>query len=152
MLSKIKTFFDAHMVTGEERAVEAGGQSPVPVAVCALLLEMAHADGEFSPEEMDKIIVVMEEEFGLSPGEAKEVMALAGEEREQSIDLWQFTHLISRHCDREEKLTILETLWSVIYSDGVLEAHEDYLVHKLANVLELSHRELIDTKLRVLES
>ena len=32
----------------------------------------------------------------------------------------------------------------------LLDKHEDYLVHSLAKMLNLSHRELIDAKLRVL--
>ena len=150
MLGRIRSFFDQHIRETSEKPGQAGITDPVPVAVCALLLEMAHADGEFSADEMEEIVAVMEKDFGLLKEEAAEIVELAEEERRASIDLWQFSRLISDNCDQEEKLKILETLWTVIYVDGILDAHEDYLVHKLANVLDLSHRELMEVKLRVL--
>lgn len=149
MLSKIKSFVNQYIAIEEDEARGATGPDPVPLAVCSLLLEMAHADGEFTDDEMRGIIATMEVKFGLSPDDAGKIMELADDERRASIDLWQFSKMIGDNCDRDEKLKILDTLWSVIYSDGILDAHEDYLVHKLAYVLGLSHRELIDSKLRL---
>ena len=149
MLSRIKSFFNQNILVDETQDENVQEKNPVPVAVCVLLLEMAHADDEFTDEEMAEIISVMEEEFELSHEETQKILKIADEERKESIDLWQFSKLISDHCDRDKKLRIMDTLWSVIYSDGILDAHEDYLVHKLATILDLSHRELIESKLRV---
>ena len=71
-------------------------------------------------------------------------------ELEKSIDLWKFTNLINQNYTLEEKLKVIETVWEVAYSDGELEKHEDYLVHKVATLLRLSHKQLIDAKLKVL--
>jgi len=43
---------------------------------------------------------------------------------------------------------IIEEVWRVIYADGTLEAHEDYLVHKLAKLLNLNHPQLIKMKMK----
>jgi uncharacterized tellurite resistance protein B-like protein len=34
-----------------------------------------------------------------------------------------------------------------VYADGHLDKHEDYLMHKLANVFDLTHKELIGAKI-----
>ena len=39
-------------------------------------------------------------------------------------------------------------IWRVAYADGTIEKHEDYLVHKLARLLRLTHKQLIETKLK----
>ncbi len=44
---------------------------------------------------------------------------------------------------------MVELVWDIAYADGSLDRHEDYFVHKLANLLRLTHRQLIDAKLRV---
>jgi len=44
----------------------------------------------------------------------------------------------------------MELVWKLVYADGILDKHEDYLAHKLAKLLRLSHRELIDAKLKAL--
>ena len=73
-------------------------------------------------------------------------------ELEKSIDLWQFTNCINQNYPIEDKLKVIEIVWEVAYSDGRLEQHEDYLAHKLATLLRLSHKQLIDAKLKILNS
>lgn len=43
----------------------------------------------------------------------------------------------------------IETIWRIACTDRELDKHEDYLVHKLAKLLRLSHKQLIEAKLKV---
>jgi uncharacterized tellurite resistance protein B-like protein len=45
----------------------------------------------------------------------------------------------------------MESVWRVIHIDGRLEGHEDHFAHKLANLLRLTHKELIDAKISARE-
>ena len=118
------------------------------VATCALLLEMAAVDGEFSDEEQNVILSILRNDHHMSGSEATEIIKSAQAQRERSIDLWQFTNLINQNYSEEDKIRVMETIWNVIYADGKLDGHEDYLVHNLANLLRLSHSQLIEAKLR----
>jgi uncharacterized tellurite resistance protein B-like protein len=120
------------------------------IATCALLLDCAHADNEFAPEEERKIEQLMRGHFALSEEAFHEIKKLSGEKLKGSIDLWQFAKTIKEQYSYRQKKKIIEMVWAVIYADDTLEAHEDYLVHKLATVLSLDHRELIDAKLKIL--
>ena len=122
----------------------------VRLAACALFLEMARIDNEFDSNEREMILAILKDEYGLSEGHAKVLAEEAEKERKKSLDLWHFTELINRHFSREEKIHVVEMLWKIIYVDGKLDGHEDYLVHTLANMLNLSHEDLIETKLNVL--
>ena len=122
------------------------------VATCALLLEIAHADDEFSQEEERSITGNLKKQFNLSKEEADELMEVAEKERKQSIDLWRFAGLINKNCSVEEKIQMIEMVWDLIYVDECLHAHEDYLVHKLATLLGLSHKQLIDAKMKIKSS
>jgi uncharacterized tellurite resistance protein B-like protein len=42
-------------------------------------------------------------------------------------------------------------IWRIAFADGNLDKHEDYLVHKLAKLLRLTHKQLIEAKLRAKE-
>ena len=84
------------------------------------------------------------------PAIAKALMEAAKDELKESIDLWRFTKLINDNYSEEEKKRVVEMLWRIVYTDGTLDMHEDYLVHKLSHLLHLSHQELIDAKLRIL--
>jgi uncharacterized tellurite resistance protein B-like protein len=132
-----------------DTAGEDEGKHRVPVAACALLLEMAHIDGEFTEEERRLIVSILEHDFGLGAEEAASIMETAREELKKSIDLWQFARLINRHYTEEEKVRVIEMIWKVVYADGRLEKHEDHLVHSLGRLLRLDHSQLIEAKLKI---
>ncbi len=122
------------------------------MAVCALFLEMARIDEVFADEEMEMILGVMKGTYGLSAEHAEALMAEADRELEESVDLWRFARRINENYSNEEKIELIETLWRIIYVDGKLDKYEDYLIHKLADLLRLTHPQLIDAKLKVLRS
>ncbi|MGD8386984.1 MAG: TerB family tellurite resistance protein [Desulfobacteraceae bacterium] len=146
MIKLVQKFFSSPSKDSEEGKT---GNHDVRVAACALLLEMADIDGEFSPDEQDMIVSTLREHYGLPQEAAQELLDAAAREVEESIDLWRFTNLINQHYTREEKEQILELAWQVALSDHNLDRHEDYLAHKLGELLRLDNRQLIDAKLRV---
>lgn len=148
MLDGIRGFFSAHVAPAAPGASGTAGRR-LEVAVCALLLEAAQADADFSVAERELVGALLGERFGLAGPEVRELLALAEAERARSTDLYGFTRLIAQAYDDAGKRTLLEMLWRVIYSDGRLEAHEDALMHKLAQMLGLHHADLIALKLRV---
>jgi uncharacterized tellurite resistance protein B-like protein len=124
----------------------------IRIATCALLLEMSNIDGEFSELERENIISILKRDFDLSDEYAAALLEVSKEELKGSIDLWQFTNLINQNYSLEEKIWLIETVWDIVYTDGKLDKHEDYLVHKLAELLHLTHKQLIEAKLKVKKS
>jgi len=123
----------------------------VRIAACALFLEMANIDNEFSEEERQHILAILQDEFGLSEYDALALAQEAAADLEGSIDLWRFTNMINDNYSEEEKVRVVELLWQIVYADGHVDEHEDYLVHKLTKLLRLPHKQMIAAKLRVLE-
>jgi uncharacterized tellurite resistance protein B-like protein len=117
------------------------------LAACVLLLETAHADNEFTADEMTHVMEVMKNDFSLSEEQTEELIKLAHHERGKAIDLWEFTNLINQQFDRQEKMRLLEAVWRIINADGQLEKHEDYFAHKLARLLRMKHKDLIAAKI-----
>lgn len=124
----------------------------IRIATCALLLEMSNIDGEFSALERENIISILKRDFDLSDEHAKKLLEASNKELKGSIDLWQFTNLINQNYSIKEKIRVVETVWDIVYADGKLDKHEDYLVHKLATLLRLTHKQLIEAKLKVKKS
>ena len=150
MLNRIKDLFVPNELPPESQP-ETLSQERMQLATCVLLLEVARADEEFTATEREHVVDTLKQRFSLSESEAKELIDSATATREESNDLWSFTSDISRHCDTPERMRIMEEIWRVVYADGQLEAHEDFIVHRLAKLLNITHKELIETKLRVLE-
>ena len=145
----LKRFFGS---TSETDASDGGGDlhHDIRVATCALFLEMAHVDGEFSDEERMHIMQTLTNNYALTEEDAAELTKRADGERKGSIDLWQFTNRINQNYSQEEKIEVATMLWKIVYADGHLSEHENYLVHKLGKMLRLTHRELIEAKLTAL--
>ncbi|KPK29531.1 MAG: hypothetical protein AMK69_06255 [Nitrospira bacterium SG8_3] len=138
--------------TKEGGTQDADPSHDVRIATCALLLEMANIDGEFGDSERNRIISILKRDYQLSEEHALELMKAANKELDGSVDLWTFTNLINRNYPLEEKIRMIEMVWKIAYTDGKLDKYEDYLVHKLAKLLHLTHKQLIEAKLKVIHA
>jgi uncharacterized tellurite resistance protein B-like protein len=138
MLDGIRRFVSERLVP--QRTAEAGATTrprAVELAACALLLELAHADGEFTPEEQRHIERTLVRHFGLDDATGAELMRLAETERSQSLDHFQFTRLIAAEYDLGQKMVLAEVMWGVILADGRLSDHEAHLVRKLGSLMQI---------------
>jgi len=144
----------ASLLTGKTdgHGGDAGGRDRrITIAACVLLIEMAGADDDFAASEVDRIRDILTRDLAVPPEDVEAILGVAGEEREGAMDLWTYTNVINRSYGKAEKLKLIEMIWEIAYSDGRLDQYEDHLVHKLANLLHVSHSELIAAKLRVKE-
>jgi uncharacterized tellurite resistance protein B-like protein len=110
---------------------------PLHVAACVLLLDVAHADGEFSDTERAHIERVLERHFALPPEAGRALMALAEEERRKAVDHFRFTSVLQKGYDTGQKMVLAEIMWGVVLADGEIAEHEHYLTRKISNLLEL---------------
>ena len=151
MIDVVKKFFNK--ATAEvSRDVNQNTVHDIRVATCALLVEIARIDEKFTEAEMETILTILKQKYGLSQDHADALIAEAERELEKSVDLWQFTNLINENYSNEEKIKIIEILWQVVYVDGEMDQYEHYLMNKLQNLLRLTHDQLITAKLKVLNS
>lgn len=121
------------------------------IATCALLLEVANADDEFTDAEKEKIIEIMQSSFNLTKEQVSELMILADQSLEDSISLYEFTDILNNNYDHSEKKEILKNIWRLIFADNHLHEYEEYFVRKISKTLNLYHQDFIETKLQVKE-
>ena len=136
----------------ETQEIQPMGPDPVTVAACALLLEIAHADDVFRPEERDRIARHIRDEMHVSEDQLDEVFFLAEEERKECVDLFHFTQLLRESLTRDQRLRLVEAIWGVVYSDGSLQEVEAHLARKIAELLGFQHPEVQAAKERVAAS
>ncbi len=138
MLDALKALFAKHSAAPATSAeIPADPERALKIAACALLLEMGHADDEFNPAEQKHIEELVGRHFALDAETSREILEAAERERRDATDLHQLTSVISRHYDEGQRMVLSEMLWRVVYADGDLSQHEDYLARKIANLLDL---------------
>ena len=124
------------------------GNERTTVAAGVIFLEVIHADEVCTDDEMNHAIETLCSDFDLSRKHAEDLLDLAQQERNRAVDLFEFTNHINNEFSRDERRAVLETVWRIIYIDGQLEEHEDYFVRKLTHLLRLTHKDMIDAKLK----
>jgi uncharacterized tellurite resistance protein B-like protein len=147
-------FVVSHLSGGKGNSLKPGRskEDRVKIATCVLLLEMANADGVFSHSEGGKLREILQNDLKLPPDEIEEILSIAEREREESVDLWAYTNLINEHFTDADKQRLVEMIWELAYVDDRLDQYEDYLVHKLGNLLHVKHEDLIAAKLKAIDS
>jgi uncharacterized tellurite resistance protein B-like protein len=133
-----------------EGAEAAGDGEGVAVATAVFLLEIAHADSQVHHLEEAAVRDGLKAIFGKSSKEVETILEKAHKARDESFDLYQFSREINGYFENEKKNLILENIWRVVYADGTLDKYEEALVRKIAKLMRLSHREMIQAKLKVL--
>ncbi len=118
------------------------------IALSVLLLEAAHVDGECSTEERENLATTLMQNYGVSKDEIEDLLHRGNKKRQESVDIFQFTRYMNSNFSKDEKVAVMEAVWRVLLIDDYLEAHEDHFAHKLSNLLRLTHKDLIDAKIR----
>jgi uncharacterized tellurite resistance protein B-like protein len=140
----------------ESISIEASSASPEAVAVdresalrmatAVLLIDVARADHVFEESEYDRVLQLIESHFALTPEQAGELFNAAGEEADDMVSLYEFTQLLNKNLNDDEKARIIALLWQVAYADGQLDKYEDSLVLKISDLLYVSRGRVMRLK------
>jgi uncharacterized tellurite resistance protein B-like protein len=118
-------------------SADAADTEAIRIAACALLLEIAHADDEFTTAERSHIEAIMRRHFALDEDTAREVMALAQEARSEAGAVPRFARLIRAEYELGQKMLLAEIMWGLVLVDGGIARHEAHLLHRISSLLEL---------------
>ena len=139
------------MLSGKTSEIQPRQQhDPLRLATAAVLLDIAYADGQFTPAEDGNVVGFLSKRFELSPDDARELLEAADEIRRKTVDHFALTHYIRKNAPLSERIDIVKTMWHLVYSDGHVAEYEGYLVRKLADLLGLEHHVMIEAKSAVL--
>ena len=134
---------------GEAPAGEAAAQDRHRLAAAALLVTAGAMDDHFDDAERGRVLALLETRFALTPAAARELLAEAEVMAKESVDLFGFTSAIKAGFAPEERIDVVEMVWEVVYTDGVLHDHEASLMRRLAGLLGVADRDSGDARLRV---
>jgi uncharacterized tellurite resistance protein B-like protein len=148
MLSAIKKYFKKNISPKGNGNLE----HELKLATAALLIEMMSQDDQVHDKEIDAAKKALREKFELTDDECHTLFELAEEEVKEAVDYYQFTRLIAREFTQAQKIKVVELLWSVAYADSHLDSLEEHMVRKIADLIYVSHKDFMKTKLNVLDA
>jgi uncharacterized tellurite resistance protein B-like protein len=121
-------------------------EAALRLATAVLMIDVARADHVFEESEFDSMLQLIESHFELSPEQAAELVNAAGDKADDMVSLFEFTQLLHKHLDEQEKARIVSLLWQVAYADGQLDKYEDALVLKISDLLYVSRGRVMRLK------
>ena len=145
MLDKLMGF-----LSGERPDAETGSEEELKIAVAALLIEAGKMDERFDAGERRAIRDLLSQRFDLKSSELDQLMATAEARVEGAERYYPFTQLICKRLSGSERVEIVEMLWRVVYSDGVLDTYEDALIRQVAALINVEDRDRAMARQRAL--
>lgn len=108
------------------------------LALAALLVRVAKTDGLYAAEEVERIEKILMARHGLNAFEVADLRAKAEDLEVEAPDTVRFTRALKEAVPIEDRVGIIEALWSVALADGERDAGEDQMLRLLANLLGVS--------------
>lgn len=144
MLKRVKSFFND--IDNENP------QTPLDknVAAAVLLVEAAAMDGEVDAAELTTIQNIIVKSFDLNKAETNELIIEAAKHQKEANHLLHFTRAIKDHYSEEERIELIEMLWEVVYTDGLLHDYEANLLRRIGGLIYVSDRDRGDARKRVM--
>ncbi len=128
MMKSLKTLFSARTPAQRSMAPE--------TAVAALLVEAALVDGVYINVESDMIAEILLEAFDFDAARCDRLLSEAEALAEEAVGSHQFT----KHAKKlplQDRITVIETIYRVILSDGEKSDIEDAYVRQVAGLLHV---------------
>ncbi len=115
--------------------------------ICALLIHAAKIDENYTEKE-EEIIRITMNELGLEKNIISKTIKEAKIIEENSNQILEFTKEV-KNLPNQDKIKIIESLWSIIYSNKEADIYESNLMRRLAGLLYIDNKTMGDIKERV---
>ena len=113
----------------------------------SLFIHAAKIDENYTDKEKE-IIKKSLIELGIEESKADQIMLTAKINEEKSNQILDFTREI-KNADNKFKIKIIETLWSIIYSNKEVDMYESNLMRRLSGLLYLDNKVMGEIKEKV---
>ena len=117
------------------------------VNICALLIHAAKIDENYTNKE-EEIIKKTLLQLGSTSEELNKTIKEAKIIEENSNQILDFTREV-KNLAEEDRIKIIEALWSIIYSNENADIYETNLMRRLAGLLYIDSKTMGDIKNRI---
>lgn len=151
MFRAFQEFFDSVMAVPPDQTPE-GREQALRLAAAVLLVEVMRADAKVDPAERGAVLAALRSRFALAEDQLAALLELAEAQSKHANDYFHFTSRINDNFSQPEKIALVQAMWDVAYADGLLDANENHVISKVAELLHVTHGEYIAAKMRAKEA
>ena len=111
------------------------------LALSALMVRLARADGFYDADERARITRILSERYELDQAGAESLLAEAETLEGEAPDTVRFTRAIKDAVPYEARVEVIEALWQVALADGARDAAEDSLIRLVSSLMGFTDQE-----------
>ena len=112
----------------------------------SLAYEVAKSDGDIGETELDKIKDQLEDVKRHVDKEASELLSKIESKSDESVSFYDLVTLVNEKFTLDQKHMLVRFLWDVAYADNVLEADEERLIRRIADLLAIKDIKVLRLK------
>lgn len=147
MFSNLKTAFQ-NITSKNKNEDEYEGEDIQ--AVIILLLEACQIDGDTGKIELEYIKKLLINKFNFTPDQAEKNLIESLGKSDERIEIFSQIKIILNEMNHEERIDVIEMMWGVILSDGMVDDFEANLMRRMNGLLYVSGEESALAKQRAL--
>ena len=110
------------------------------VLVCALLIHAAKMDENYTEVEKEIIKKALVDINKITIEQAEDLIKSAEKKEKESNQIVKFTGEIKKYS-MEYRLKIIEVIWKIVYSDGIIDSYETNLIRRVCGLVYVSDKD-----------
>lgn len=117
------------------------------LALGALLVRLARADGDYAVVEQQRIKAILMARYGLD--DVTDLMAECEQLEAEAPDTVRFTRAIKDAVAYDDRLAVISSMWQIVLADGERDAEENSMMRMIAPLLGISDQDSNAARRRV---
>lgn len=146
MFKSLTAFIDDLMGRQDDERLSA---DELQIATAALLFHAVAIDGTVTEDEMARLKPLLASHFNLPESDLNRLLTQAELREREAVDIYRFTSVLRDRLSLEEKRQVIAMMWRVVFADGRLNALEDNLIWRTAELLAVPTRDRMELKQQI---
>ena len=119
------------------------------LASTCLLLSIAKADDKLDNKELNIINEIIQDFFDINSDLSKKIIAEALDDLKISTDYFSYGKKLNDYFSLTDKIDFISCIFEVAYSDGEYHYLEEHMIKKIANMLHVENKDLVNVKMDI---
>jgi uncharacterized tellurite resistance protein B-like protein len=147
MLGPIKSLISN--LVGDARAQSRSKDNDARLATAALLIRVATVHSEMSEVRKKKLHAILKSCFALDDPAIDQLIEDSAEIDRTAIDLYHCARQLTKVLDDQGRRHVIQMMWEIVCADGKVNALEDNIIWRAADLLGVSSRQRVQLRQRV---
>ena len=119
------------------------------LASTCLLLSIADADNNIDDKELSIIDEIIQDFFDVNKEDTNTIINNAKKSLTESTDYFSYGKILNESFSITDKVDFLSCIFEVAYSDGEYHYLEEHMIKKIANILHIENKDLVNVKMDI---